>query len=108
MEKIRGVKLSQVWKDLDGMQKCRVVQQLAEMDGTFASKHFPAYGSLYYATDLSGSGISVPSTEGDGNSLPEGQFCVGPTNGRSHFDDNRGALDIDRGPCEQTAVRAYD
>lgn len=90
MEKVRGVQLSSVWEDLHLLKKSKIVTQLAGFDKYLVSNPLPAYGSLYYSEDPSG----------------HSKFTMGPTNNRRFFDDGRGSLDLDRGPCKSPRPEA--
>lgn len=98
MEKVPGVKLTTVWDAMHSQKKLEVVQQLVQYEKAFATSRFPAYGGLYYAKDVQNGG--VPTTYEYNQAIPERRFVIDPTNNRKYFDDERGQLSLDRGPCE--------
>lgn len=90
MEKCPGIELARVWEDLPGKQKVIIVGQLAVWQARLSKARFPSFGALYYSKDIpAAEKVEVDET-----------FSVGPTVGRSWFDDRRGELDIFRGPCK--------
>ncbi|PWY89763.1 phosphotransferase enzyme family protein [Aspergillus heteromorphus CBS 117.55] len=98
MERSRGVELSKLWDDMPGPDKLQIVKQLVGFEKALVSTQFPMYGSLYYAKDLpdvqpSQLVYSKPKDNG-----VDFVFAVGPTTNRAFFDDNRDAVDINRGP----------
>jgi hypothetical protein len=90
MERCRGVELGRVWDDFTGKQKVDIVRQLATFSARLSKARFPYYGSLYYTKDIP----DVGGTEVDDT------FSVGPTTSRAWFDDKRGEVEVDRGPCK--------
>ncbi|KAB8205413.1 hypothetical protein BDV34DRAFT_195889 [Aspergillus parasiticus] len=86
MEKVPGVKLSHFWDDMHAKKKSQIVTQLVMFDKALASNPFPEYGSLYCAED----------------GPRDDNFVIGPTTNRRYFDDGRGTLTLDRGPCKYT------
>ncbi|KAK2777918.1 Phosphotransferase enzyme [Onygenales sp. PD_12] len=102
MEKVTGKELSHVWDTLSGKQKYSIVQQIVQFEQKFASTRFAAFGSIYYADDLSPGESSRSAhlyTDANGP-LTNSKFAVGPTNNRMYFDDGRSDVAIDRGPWE--------
>jgi hypothetical protein len=97
MEKCPGIELGRVWDALSGRQKADIAKQLATFTARLYNAHFPYYGSLYYSKDIE----SIKGTEVDDT------FIVGPTTSRAWFDDRRGELDIDRGPCKRPHCDSY-
>lgn len=100
MEKVPGIELESVWEDITGRQKYEIVRQLVGFEKSFAATRFTAFGSLYYAVD-------VPKVSGDetlcvtehGTEIKCSQFAIGPSNNRKFFDDGRGTVSVNRGPC---------
>jgi hypothetical protein len=99
MEKAPGIQLSEVWESMHSREKYVIIKQLAGFERLFASSKFPAYGSLYYSYDLPSPtpAIVLPIMDVKGC---QKSFSIGPTNNRKYFDDGRGVLDLDRGPCK--------
>jgi hypothetical protein len=54
---------------------------------------------VYYATDLPN--VRPSQTVPDGQQVT--QFAIGPTTNRAYFDDLRGEVDPDLGPCKLLA-----
>lgn len=79
MEKVPGWKPSQVWDDMEGLKKAKIVEQLAEFDKKLSTNPFEEYGSLCYNADWDSS---------------NDKFVVGPTTNRNYFDDERGKMNI--------------
>ncbi|EHA24924.1 hypothetical protein ASPNIDRAFT_121899 [Aspergillus niger ATCC 1015] len=70
----------------------KIMTQIVDVETRLMSLKFPASGSLYYLKDL-------PSEKrtrlDDPNSM---EFCIGPIAHYSWWHDERGIMDIDRGP----------
>lgn len=101
MEKMSGVELESLWEDMMDLQKYEIVKQLVGFEKSFASTKFTSFGSLYYAKDVPADSdnrnlcVSEDETE-----IKCWQFAIGPTTNREFFDDGRGSVNIERGPCE--------
>lgn len=72
MEKVPGIQLSQVWDQMEGLKKVKLVEQLAQFDKRLSTNSFHQYGGLYYNADR--------------NDL-NNRFVVGPSTNRKYFDD---------------------
>ncbi len=98
MEKAPGVQLASFWDAMHPRKRLETMRQFVRFDKTLACSHFPAHGGLYYEEDLSSmpdqTYIKLKKDQSGGH-----QYCVGPTNNRNFFDNGRGALILDRGPC---------
>ena len=100
MEKMPGVELEKLWEDITGREKYEIVKQVVGFEKIFASTRFGSYGSLYYAQDVSNVAANeILFTNEDGLEMQSSQFAIGPTNNRMFFDEGRGTIHIDRGPC---------
>lgn len=100
MEKAPGVELEKVWEDITGRQKYEIVKQLVGTESSFASTRFKLFGSLYYAQDVPKvAGNETSCVNEDGTEMHCSQFTIGPTNNRMFFDEGRGGVHVDRGPC---------
>jgi hypothetical protein len=100
MEKQTGVELSRLWDDMAGIDKFEIIKQVVDYERLFTSTKFTKYGSLYYAKDLPSISNGEPLyVDENGNEVSCSRFAVGPTNGRKFFDDGKGMVDMDRGPC---------
>lgn len=101
MEKVSGRPLAEFWDNMKGRDKISLLQQISDIDSKFASASFPMYGALYYsnyATKVQGS--EVPQ-----QAVPR-EFVVGPTTGRDTFDERRGEVAADLGPCKRLVLDA--
>ncbi|RHZ48909.1 hypothetical protein CDV55_101627 [Aspergillus turcosus] len=86
MERVRGRQLSGVWDAMSEAQRFGLVKSLVEIESKLLSAQFTHHGSLYYKdTYLYGK-------------EPTAKFVIGPTTERSFWEDEKRALDIDRGP----------
>ncbi|PLB50315.1 hypothetical protein P170DRAFT_380891 [Aspergillus steynii IBT 23096] len=93
MEKAPGIELSHVWESLKPRDKLSIVKQIGSIASTLSKARFPFHGSLYLREDISESeSIAVDDT-----------FAIGPTTGRSWFDDRRSEVDVERGPWTSTS-----
>ena len=99
MEKCRGVELSTVWDRITDYQKAKIVQRLIGYQVAFARITFTMYGSLYYSSDL----VDVRQDQVLNALADSGvsEFGVGPTTDRKFFNQGRGDVNPDRGPCKQ-------
>ncbi|RDH31196.1 hypothetical protein BDQ94DRAFT_180568 [Aspergillus welwitschiae] len=92
MEKLDGTPLGNRWFSLAPKDQYKIMTQIVELETRLMSLKFPASGSLYYLKDL-------PSEKrtrlDDPNSM---EFCIGPIAHYSWWHDERGIMDIDRGP----------
>lgn len=89
MERFHGESLASRWLSLSTSELKDVLTQLVKMEQKIFSFKFPAHGSLYCKEDLSETSID----------LPVGRFCVGPIAKRQFWFDERGKMQLDRGPC---------
>ena len=103
MEKVRGIELEKLWEDITGRQKYEIVKQLVGIEKSFAATRFTSFGSLYYAEDIAKvSDNEILCVNEDGTEMQCSQFAIGPTNNRMFFDEGRGTVHMDRGPCMKT------
>ncbi|RAK99333.1 phosphotransferase enzyme family protein [Aspergillus ibericus CBS 121593] len=98
MERVEGRQLSEVWDDMSEAQRFGLVKSIVAIERKLVKAKFALHGSLYYR-DTFPKGRRVAAVE---RADQEGQsrFVLGPTTQRSFWDDEKGALDIDRGPWE--------
>lgn len=95
-----GLELENLWEDITGRQKYEIVKQLIGFEKSFAATRFTSYGSLYYAKDVPKvSGNEVLYVNEDGTEFQCSAFAIGPTNNRMSFDEGRGTVPVDQGPC---------
>lgn len=99
MEKAPGIQLSELWGEMHSQKKYGIIKQLVGFEKALTTAKLPAYGSLYYSDDLPKhiSAIALPVMDVNGSTK---SFSIGPTNNRKYFDDGRGTLELDRGPCK--------
>jgi hypothetical protein len=95
MEKCPGMELGRLWDDLSAKQRIDIVRQLATFSARLSKARFAYYGSLYDAKDIP----DAISTKVDDT------FSVGATTSRTWFNDRRGEVDINRGPCKTPPPR---
>lgn len=77
---------------MEGLKKAKIVEQLAEFDKKLSTNPFEEYGSLCYNADWDSS---------------NDKFVVGPTTNRNYFDDGRGKMNIDCGPCKFPYLKLF-
>lgn len=107
MEEAKGVPLSHKWSTLHGDDKLNLIENIVEIETTLASTSFRESGSLYYTRDLEHPARKdVLYTEITGRPIVNTQFSIGPTTDRKSFDDDRGNVHFDRGPCENSKFLA--
>ena len=99
MEKAPGIELERLWEDMTGRQKYEIVKQLVGFERSFASTRFGSFGSLYYAKDVPRVENETLCVNEDGTDMQYSQFAIGPTTNRMLFDEGRGTVHVDRGPC---------
>ena len=104
MEKASGIELEKLWEDITGRQKYDIVKQLVGIEKLFAATRFTSFGSLYYAEDAPMvSDSEILCVIEDGTEMQCSQFAIGSTNNRMFFDEGRGTVHVDRGPCMESS-----
>ncbi|KAH7883043.1 kinase-like domain-containing protein [Phlebopus sp. FC_14] len=99
METAQGVQLSSVWPTMDSRQRKNVVNSLVVMEQNLLNAKFAHYGSLYYKGDVPQSTQhSQLYASGSRRFGSEDKFCIGPMAHRNWHEDERGSMNIDRGP----------
>ncbi|KII91595.1 hypothetical protein PLICRDRAFT_28199 [Plicaturopsis crispa FD-325 SS-3] len=99
MEMAPGVPLSSVWNSLDMRRRKNVVNSLVSVEQNLLKAKFSMYGSLYYKDDVPEAQRSTTLyADGVHNASAEAKFCIGPMASRAFYEDERGELDINRGP----------
>nr|POF20617.1 altered inheritance of mitochondria protein 9, mitochondrial [Quercus suber] len=98
MEKCPGVELHKVWDTITDRQKAVVIRKLVGYEAAFASSRFPAYGSLYYVTDLSSNKNDQCTLLPLEKSTKSPAFAIGPTTNRNFFDHGRAEASANQGP----------
>lgn len=103
METAKGVQLGDVWNtpSMDARKKKDVVNALIAAEQRMLDAKFASYGSLYYKDDVPEANrapkLYADETRPDDGS--EAKFCIGPTANRNWYEDERGAMEVNRGPC---------
>ena len=100
METAQGVELASVWRTMDSKQKKNVVNSLAAMEQNLLKAKFAQYGGLYYKDDIPESTrasgpLFAPGTRKFGDTS---KFAIGPIAHRNFYEDERGAMNLNRGP----------
>jgi hypothetical protein len=106
MEKVPGIELESIWSSLNVADKWAIVQTIAGYQKAWMSISFKGFGSLYFAEDL-GKEVTNKAvyTNANGVDVTDSRFAIGPSTGREIFDDGRGTVDFDRGPCKHCSLR---
>lgn len=100
MEKASGLELSRVWPELRGDGRGKILKQVIQFHKRFTASPFPGLGSLYYADSLEKSLKTIPVKGGPLTTVPHPKdFVVGPINDERFFEEGRGDVECDRGPC---------
>ncbi|KAL9020921.1 MAG: hypothetical protein Q9185_001884 [Variospora sp. 1 TL-2023] len=108
MEKAPGLELGRVWPDLNGKERRQIIEQLVQYQKKFTASTFPGIGSLYYAGDLDECLSYIPVREHlSRNASIYKDFVIGPINDQRLFEQGRGDVVCDRGPCKYFA-HGYD
>ncbi|KAJ5788891.1 phosphotransferase enzyme family protein [Penicillium psychrosexuale] len=92
MEYVQGESLATRWLSLTTEEVKHVMTQVAGLEHKTFSFRFPGYGSLYHSHDVENCD-SIP--------LEEQGYCIGPIAKREFWCDERGQLEVDRGPWLQ-------
>lgn len=102
MEKAGGVPLSNKWVDMRNDSKEQLIEAVIGFEKAVTSAKFKMIGSIYYRADLDDQVASQQSSlnvDEKGKTIPAERFSIGPTTDRKFFDDGRGLMHFDRGPC---------
>jgi hypothetical protein len=98
MEYAQGVRLLDKWEDLAGDIRVKITVSLYQILKEMVDLTFPAYGSIYHASDFS----SEYWLDG------ERQWCIGPHCGAIYWDCAAGesryyhAVKPNQGPCKNS------
>lgn len=96
MEKAAGCSLALIWPRLNNEEKRDIVRAVVSFDVRALNHPLGGIGSLYYPKDIPSGTKHLPAL----GSRDCGRWVLGPTTDRRFFDDGRGELFLDRGPCE--------
>lgn len=97
MEKASGSSLAHIWPRLSNEEKRKIVQAMVSFDVKILNHPLGGIGSLYYPRDIPSGTNQIPAL---GLNVACGHWVLGPTTDRRFFDDGRGELFLDRGPCK--------
>lgn len=101
MERVLGVELEHVWPNMNIKDRFAVVKAIAGFQKSWTSVSFTKYGSLYFPKDLDKTPDCQPLyVDAKGDRITNTCYAVGPSTGRETFDNGRGAINFDRGPCK--------
>ena len=102
METAKGVELASVWGTMNSKQKKNVVTSLAALEQNMVNAKFSKYGSLYYKDDLTAAQCASGPllARGTRNLGATEKFSIGPIAHRNFYEDERGLMNLNRGPCE--------
>lgn len=108
MEKLPGIELERVWARMTIEDRFTIVKAISQYQKTWMSVSFNKFGSLYYARDLDGQPAHDPLyTDQQGVQITDSRFAIGPSTGREFFDDGRGDIEFDRGPCKYSVYNRW-
>ncbi|KAF7968156.1 hypothetical protein HWV62_31736 [Athelia sp. TMB] len=97
METAAGRQLGDVWGAMGAARKKDVVNAVIAAESRLSGAKFAAYGSLYYTDDIAPA-QRAPRLYADPNQADDGRFCIGPTANRAFYEDERGSMELERGP----------
>ncbi|KAH7397042.1 kinase-like domain-containing protein [Phaeosphaeria sp. MPI-PUGE-AT-0046c] len=101
MEEVPGVQIEEVWPRMSIEDRFAIVKSVAGYQKIWTSVSFTKYGSLYFAKDLNNTSRSQPLyIDTNGDQITNEQFAIGPTTSRETFDNGRGEIEFDTGPCK--------
>ncbi|KZF19666.1 phosphotransferase enzyme family protein [Xylona heveae TC161] len=90
MERVQGESLASRWLTLSTDEVKHIMTQIAEIEQKMFDYKFPGYGCLYHKHDI--------EDEENHLSLQVEDFCIGPVATRQFWHDERGMMEVDRGP----------
>lgn len=99
MEKLPGVRLDVVWSSMEIGDRLAIVKAIARYQKAWMSVSFKQFGGLYYTQDLDEHTQSPLYFDQHGVAITDPRFAIGPSTGREFIDDERAAIEFDRGPC---------
>jgi len=104
MEKASGREIGDVWYELSEKERMKVVVQVARVESVLFSIPLPAFGSIYFKSDLESGTETVDVKAGDAAgkdaSQSAGQMCIGPDVAQKWWFEKRSSLKVPRGPCK--------
>ncbi|PGH18880.1 hypothetical protein AJ80_04298 [Polytolypa hystricis UAMH7299] len=102
MEKAVGSPLTHIWPRLSNEEKRDLVQAIVSFEVRVLNHPLGGIGSLYYSKDIPSGMKYLPAL---GLNDIRGHWVLGPTTDRRFFDDSKGELSLDRGPCKEHCTR---
>ena len=96
MEKAKGTLLSECWYSLKRDAKNKIIRQIVDLEGLFASKSFATHGCLFYQEDIPTERQHPAKVAGDVIQ----KFAIGPLVHPALWEDGREQLHIHKGPCK--------
>jgi hypothetical protein len=72
-----------------------ILRAVTAWEFAYVANPFESYGNIYFPDDLTPELQALPH---DRSKYPG--FVVGPICNRQYFEDGRGTIETDRGPCE--------
>ncbi|KAL3458409.1 kinase-like domain-containing protein [Aspergillus heterothallicus] len=103
MEEAPGVRLDDVWADLELENKVAIMKDVVSLEKKMSSVSFNQYGSLYYASDNVPGAFPAEIRSGiPARAMDEvaRSFLIGPLAERTWWSKERADMEIDRGPWE--------
>ncbi|KAJ5215294.1 uncharacterized protein N7498_001701 [Penicillium cinerascens] len=79
MERVPGVQIFKKWNEMGESNRISIIKRLTQWERELAEIRFPAFGSLYHKSSLSGSLGEHELISLDQSVDPEGLFCIGPS-----------------------------
>lgn len=100
IERIRGRQLSDVWPTMSEAQRFGLVKSVVQIETKMVNAKLSKYGSLYYRNDYPERLSPEESTVLCGSETEDvSRFVIGQVAERSFWVDEKGGVEIDRGPC---------
>ncbi|KAE8143675.1 kinase-like domain-containing protein [Aspergillus pseudotamarii] len=104
MEEAPGVKLEDIWSDLDLEKKVAIMKDLVALEKKMLSVSSNRYGSLYYASENIPGAVAaevVGDVPTEVRHTVMHRFAIGPVAERDFWNKERATMGIDRGPWSQ-------
>ncbi|GKZ38817.1 phosphotransferase enzyme [Aspergillus brasiliensis] len=102
MEHAPGSNLADVWTDMDLDCKVQTMKDIVTVQEKLLSLKFPVYGCLYYMNDAPpGSQPALVEGRSYSHEIKQNiaeRFSIGPVVDAAFWSNERGSMDIDRGP----------
>ncbi|KNG49901.1 duf833 domain-containing protein [Stemphylium lycopersici] len=106
MEEARGVRLKELWDDMEFTNVVKVIEDVAAIHSKFSAVEFTRHGNLYLANDaFTGCEKAVVASDVP-QSLKqdvETRFVIGPVTEKDFWHAEQASVSIDRGPWTSPA-----